>query len=262
MLLAFDIGNTSIHLGLFAGDVLRTQMRIPTHPHPSSEDYAAFILPLLRQENISPADISDAIASCVVPAVLPEIHAFCARELGTKLLVAGETNFNYGIEIKTDARKPVGTDRLVNACAAWQRFRQPLIVVDMGTATTFDAVDHNGAFLGGAIAPGIQTALAGLQHKAAFVFSSPPLAAPLKIIGTNTHDALQSGLYYGYLGLVDELICQITRELVALIPTQTPIKTIATGGLAGVYAKVDTLFDVIDQDLTLFGLQHLHKLNS
>jgi len=189
----------------------------------------------------------------VVPAALYHLRKLCRDWFDVEPLVARAT-LDWGFEIRVDSPGEVGADRLLNALAAYEQFHQTLIVIDFGTATTFDVVDSDGAYIGGAIAPGINLSIEAL-HAAAARLPRIGIGRPQAVIGKATVPAMQSGIYWGYIGLIEGLVTRISREL------ENPAKVIATGGLAPLFSEGTTIFDRIDPDLTLEGLRMLAQRN-
>lgn len=254
MLLAIDIGNTNITIGAFDGDVLKATFRLTTDTNRMPDEYALAVSQLLPLRGVS-AESVDAIALCsVVPPLTPSFIQLCKDYFDTVPLEIG-TGTKTGIRVKYDSPRDVGADRIVDAAAALAIYGGPAIVVDIGTATVFDAVTETGDYLGGAIAPGIQIAADSLFHTTAQL-RRVELTAPPTAIGRNTVHALQSGLVLGYAELVKGMVRRFDEELGG------DSKVIATGGLAGVVASEVGLFDAVDPNLTLIGLRLIHEMNS
>lgn len=253
MLLAIDIGNTNVVIGVFHGDKLLATWRVATAVHKMSDEYSALILNLMPHKNIQPGDIDQAIICSVVPALQTTFEEMCRTYFGVKPLIV-EAGTKTGIRISMDNPKEVGGDRVVNAAAAHHLYGGPLIVIDMGTATTFDAVSEDGQYLGGAIAPGLRIAAEALFMRTAKL-PQVELVAPRKAIGKNSITAMQSGIIYGYVALIEGIVARIKKELGG------EAKVIATGGLAEVIVKETTVIDTIENDLTLIGLRLINELN-
>lgn len=249
MLLAIDAGNTNIVFAVFDGAVLRGQWRIATDARRTADEYGVWLLQLMARAGLKPENIDGAIISSVVPQVLFALKTLCAAFFDTPLLVVGES-VPPRIAVEVDRPGDVGADRLVNARAAWDRHQTPLVIIDFGTATTFDVVNAAGAYIGGVIAPGIHLSLDALQ-KAAAKLPNVAISNPQKVIGTSTVSAMQSGIYYGYLGLIEGIVRRIIEEHGA------PMTVIATGGLAPLFAKGTPIIQHLEPDLTLSGLQAL-----
>lgn len=247
MLLAIDIGNTNIVFALPG----KAQWRIRTEVHRTSDEYAVWLFALMREQGLNPADITSAIVSSVVPDVNFAIKSFVRGYLKQEpmMIVGGEVDL--GMPVRIDNPRELGADRLINAFAAWEAHKQALIVIDFGTATTFDVVSGKGEYLGGVIAPGINLSLEALRTAAAKLHGVA-IAHPSKVVGTNTTGAMQSGIYFGYTGMIEGIVSRIKEE------RGEPMKVIATGGLAPLYAEATTMIDLVDGDLTIRGLELIH----
>ena len=253
MLLAIDIGNSNVTAGVFDGDDLRTTFRFATDTRKMPDEYAVIINQLLPLQGLSLNDIS-AVAICsVVPPLTPSFVDLARTYFGVESLEVG-SGTRTGIRVRYDPPRDVGADRIVDAAAAFQMFGGPVIVVDIGTATVFDAVNECGDYLGGAIAPGISIAADSLFHATAML-RRVELAAPPGAIGRNTVHALQSGLVLGYAELVKGMVRRFKDEL------GQGAHVIATGGLANVISREAGVFDAIDPDLTLTGLKIVYDMN-
>lgn len=254
MLLAIDVGNTNTVLGLYDGERLAHHFRIATNRSATSDEVGELILSLVERQRIEVSNIKGAIVASVVPQLNRTFVEACTRSFGAAPLVVGP-GIKTGMPILVDNPNEVGADRIVNAVAGFARFQQALVIVDFGTGTTFDAVTSKGEYLGGAIAPGIDISMDALFSRAAKL-PRVELKRPPRVIGKNTIQALQSGLVYGYAGLVDELVSRMQEELGA------PSKVIATGGLAFLFEGVSRTLEVVDEFLTLDGLRALYDLNA
>ena len=254
MLLAIDIGNTNVTVGVFDGDDLRATFRLSTDTRKMPDEYALSVNQLLPLRGLSLSDI-DAVAICsVVPPITPSFTQLARSYFDVEPLEVG-AGTKTGIRVRYDSPRDVGADRIVDAAAAFSMYGGPVIVVDVGTATVFDAVSERGDYLGGAIAPGISIAADSLFHTTAMlrrVELSPPPAA----IGRNTVHALQAGLVFGYSELVKGMVERFKREL------GQHSAVVATGGLAEILAKESGAFDAIDPNLTLTGLRIVYELNN
>ncbi len=253
MLFAVDVGNTNIVFGVFDGKRLKVSWRVSTHPNRSVDEYRVLLSRLFELEEVSLEVIDSAIISCVVPTVLEALPLAIFRMFGFEPMVVGP-GIKTGMPIFYSNPAEVGADRIVNSVAGYERFHQQTIIVDFGTATTFDCVSHKGEYLGGLIAPGIH-----ISMEALFQFASKlprvTLIWPEKVIGKNTVHSIQSGLLYGYVGMVDGIVRRVSAELGG-----AP-KVIATGGLARLISREATTIDVIDELLTLSGLRIIHDRN-
>jgi len=253
MLLVIDAGNTNIVFAVREGDAWRGSWRIATDPQRTSDEYAVWLLALLAHHRIKPSDISGAVIGTVVPAALYHLRRLCRDWFSVEPLIA-RSDLDWGFEIKVDQPEEVGADRLLNSLAAHRLFGGPLVVVDFGTATTFDVVDHDGAYLGGVICPGVNLSIEAL-HRAAARLPRIGIGRPQSVIGRATVPAMQSGVYWGYVGLVEGIFARITAEFGA------PLKCIATGGLAPLFAEGTQVIQQIEPDLTLDGLRMLAERN-
>ncbi len=253
MLLAIDAGNTNIVFAVHDGRTWRGTWRIATEPQRTSDEYAVWLLTLLAHAGLRREDVTDAVLGTVVPAALYHLRRLCRQWFAAEPLVAG-ARLDWGFAIKIDRPDEVGADRLLNALAAHALYGGPIIVVDFGTATNFDVIDGEGAFLGGAIAPGINLSIEALHQNAARL-PRIGIGRPQAVIGTSTVGAMQSGIYWGYVGLIEGLCTRIIGELGATT------KVIATGGLAPLFAEGATMIERIDADLTLEGLRMLAERN-
>lgn len=255
MLLAVDVGNTNIVAGVFAPDAsLAASWRWATDHARMPDEYAALLGWSLADAGLSRHALSGVVLCSVVPPLTKTFRELAENYLHLEPLVVGP-HLRTDLPLLVDNPDEVGADRIANVLAVKQRHRVPAIVVDFGTATNFDVVSADGAFVGGAFAPGIQTALEGLASRAARLRSIEP-RAPRAAIGKNTVDCMQSGLVYGYVGLVEGLLTRIVAELGGPRPL-----VVATGGLAPLIVAETQAIDVFDPDLTLHGLRLLHALN-
>jgi type III pantothenate kinase len=253
MLLAIDIGNTDTTLGVFEGEELRATWHMATDIHRMADEYAALLLNLLRQQGLEIANIK-AIALCsVVPPLIATFDELFQRYFHITPLVVG-AGVKTGVRIRMDNPREVGADRIINAAAAHHLYGGPVIVTDLGTATSFDTVSKEGDYLGGAIAPGIMSAAEALFTRAAML-PRVELTHPKRAIGTNTIAAMQSGVIFGYVALIEGLVARIQKEL------KEKAKVIATGGYASLIAKETKVFDEVNPDLTLIGLRLIYQMN-
>lgn len=254
MLLAIDAGNTNTVFAVFDGEELLGQWRISTEVKRTADEYGVWLLQILERAGIAPANVQSAIVSSVVPQILFDLRMLAKRYFDCELMIIGAPGVQPGIPVKIDRPQEVGADRVVNAMAAWKRHQTALIVVDFGTATTFDVVSGVGEYAGGVIAPGINLSLEAL-HRAAAKLPNVAILRPEKVIGTNTVSAMQSGIYFGYVGLIEGIISRIRAEYAK------PMQVIATGGLAPLYAKATPVIEHLEPDLTIWGLKHIFELN-
>ncbi len=255
MLLAIDAGNTNIVFAVCDGETIRTQWRAATKTSRTSDEYAVWLSGLLELQGLSFADLDQAIIATVVPGALFDLRNLCRRYLNCEPVIIGDPDVKLGIGINVDRPEAVGADRLVNAVAAHERYKGALIVVDFGTATTFDVVAENGDYEGGVIAPGINLSAEAL-HQAAAMLPRVGFHRTQAVIGKDTVSAMQSGMYWGYVGLTEGLIARIKAEY------QKPMTVIATGGLASIFHRQVTTIDYADPDLTVRGLTLLYARNA
>jgi type III pantothenate kinase len=254
MLLVVDIGNTSVHIGVWEGEALRATWRLGTDVERLPDEYAVLLLGLLRESGIDPAAVHDCALSSTVPLLTQTFLELVRRYFHVQPLVAG-SGVRTGMRILYDNPRDVGPDRIIDAVAALRLYPPPpLIVVDCGTGTVFDAVTKDGDYLGGAIAPGISLAAEALFARASRLYRVD-LEKPKTAIGKNTPHAMQSGIVYGYVGLVEGIVARFKQELGG------KAKVIGTGGYAGLIAQGTSVFDVIEPNLTLIGLRIVHELN-
>jgi type III pantothenate kinase len=254
MLLAIDAGNTNVVFAVHDGEEWRGRWRIATRADRTSDEYAVWLLTLMQHSGLKPSDISRCVLGTVVPAALYNLRRLCRDWFAAEPLVA-RSILDWGFEIKVDQPHEVGADRLLNSLAAHHHYQGPLIVIDFGTATTFDVVDEGGSYLGGVIAPGINLSIEAL-HRAAARLPRIGIGRPQAAIGRNTVSAMQSGIFWGYVGMIEGIVARIRNE--AEFPK---MKVIATGGLAPLLAEGTTLIERIDPDITLEGLRLLASRN-
>jgi len=251
MLLAIDVGNTNIVYGLFDGPKLVHQFRVETSRGRTADEYAVILRQLLAMKEIEPGDVSAAIIASVVPALTDPMIDLVRRAFGREALVVGP-GIRTGMAILYENPREVGADRIVNGVAAYERFKSGLVVVDFGTATTFDCVSPKGEYLGGVICPGVQISADALFARAAKL-PRVEIAKPPKVVGRNTQHSMQSGIVYGYVGLVDGLVDRLIEEM------GFPCAVVATGGLARLIAPLSRTIKEVDDDLTLTGLRILYE---
>jgi type III pantothenate kinase len=253
MLLALDVGNTNIVLGVFDGADLRTHFRISTSRNRTTDEYGLQIIALLRTQGLRREDITDVIISTVVPPITDTLGETALKYFGTQALFV-DPGVKIGINIKYENPREVGADRIVNAVAAFALFGGPLIVVDFGTATTFCAISDKAEYLGGAIAPGIGISMEAL-FRAAAKLSRVQFKKPKHVIGKNTVESMQSGMFYGFVAQVDGMVTRMKKEV------GENAKVIATGGLATLIAAESQTIDEVQPLLTLEGLRLIHEKN-
>jgi len=253
MLLAIDVGNTSINLGVFDGDKLTFSWRLTTGVDRSPDEYGALLYTLLQRQGVPVSKITGVALCCVVPPLVSVFQELCQKYLGTSLLIV-EPGVKTGVRISLDNPREVGPDRVVNAVAAHHIYGEPAIVIDFGTATTFDVVSQTGDYLGGAIAPGINIASEALFTRTAML-PRIELTRPKQVIGRSTTAAMQSGIIFGYIALVEGMVKRIKRELGA------EAKVVATGGYAYPLANEIPAIEIINPDLSLIGLHLIYEMN-
>ncbi len=253
MLLAIDIGNTDTTLGVFEGEKLGSTWHMSTSIHRTVDEYAALLLNLLRHQGLDTSDIKQAALCSVVPPLTNSFEELFQRYFHISPLVVG-AGVKTGVRIRMDNPREVGADRIVNAAAAHHLYGGPIIITDFGTATTFDTVSKEGDYLGGAIAPGILTAVESLFTRAAML-PRVELSRPKHAIGTSTVTAMQSGIIFGYVGLVEGIVARIRQEL------GQEAKVVATGGAAHLIAKETAVIEEVNPNLTLTGLRLIYYMN-
>jgi type III pantothenate kinase len=253
MLLVIDVGNSNTVLGIYQGEQLVKDWRVGTDKYRTVDEYAMLINDLFRLAELSFADLSDVIVSCVVPPMLNIIEGLCKQYFQLQPYIVGP-GIKTGMPIQYDNPREVGADRIVNAVAAYDRWGCALIVVDFGTATTFDVISADGSYQGGAIAPGVGIAAEALFERTSKLprveFSRPP-----QIIAKNTVHSMQAGIFYGYVGLVEGIVSRMQEDLGGAV------KVVATGGLAAPIAAATAAIDQVEPFLTLEGLRILYQRN-
>jgi type III pantothenate kinase len=255
MLLAIDAGNTNIVFAVCDGPSIRAQWRAATRTTHTSDEYAVWLAQLLSLQGLSFADLNQAIIGTVVPAILFDLRNLCRQYLRCEPLIIGEPGIKLGIEVHADRPAAVGADRLANAVAAHERYPGAVIVVDFGTATNFDIVSADGNYEGGVIAPGVNLSAEAL-HQAAALLPRVAIHRAQAVIGKDTVPAMQSGLYWGYVSLIEGLVARIKVEY------GHPMTVVATGGLAHLFQRDIFAIDHVDPDLTIGGLILIHARNA
>ena len=253
MLLAVDIGNTDLMLGVFEDKELRATWHMATSIDRMPDEYAALLLNLLHHQGLNASDIKEVALCSVVPPLIATFEELFQRYFHISPLVVG-AGVKTGVHIRMDNPREVGADRIVNAAAAHHLYGGPIIIVDLGTATTFDTVSKEGHYLGGAIAPGIVTAAEALFTRAAKL-PRVELVRPKRAIGTDTITAMQSGIVFGYVAMIEGMVARIQKEL------GEKTKVVATGGYAELIANETSVIDVINPTLTLTGLRLIYLMN-
>ncbi len=255
MLLAIDSGNTNTVFSVFDDDgVVLGEWRASSTRDHTADEHGVWLMQLMNLDGIDRSAIDSAIIATVVPSTLFNLKTLCRTYFDTDPLVVGEEGVDLGIEVLLPQPQEVGADRLVNAIAAHQSYGGPLIIVDFGTATTFDVVDANGNYTGGIITPGVNLSQEAL-HLAAAKLPRVAICRPDRVIGTGTVSAMQSGIYWGYLSMIEGVVRRIAEEY------GEPMKVIATGGLAPLFAEATDEIECADSELTLRGLYAIHQLN-
>jgi len=253
MFLAIDIGNTNVTVGAFDGDHIRATWRLETDIHKMPDEYAATLMTLLKFHNIQLTDITEVALCSTVPPLVPVFNELLEDYFKIKPLVVG-AGVKTGVKIRMDNPREVGADRIVNTVAGYKLYGGPTIVVDLGTATTFDTISKEGDFIGGVIAPGPMTAAEALFSRTAALpriqFVHPP-----KAIGTNTIAAMQVGIMFGYAGLVEGIVRRMEKEL------GEKATVVATGGYGEIFARETEIFSVVNPDITLIGLRMIYQMN-
>jgi len=252
MLLAIDVGNTNITFAVFEGETVRADWRIGTVVRRTGDEYAGLLIGLMADKGLRLSDIDGIIISSVVPAAVDALTRFSRKHLRIENPMVLTAEMDLGIKVNYHPKGDVGADRVANAIAAHAKYGGKVIVVDLGTGTTLDAVSEEGEYLGGAIAPGIQISLDALFARAAKL-TGVRLVAPEKAIGDTTAGSLQSGIIFGFAGMVDALVDRFQREMGG------GAKVIATGGLADVIADHSRTIELCDELLTLEGLRIIHE---
>ena len=253
MLLAIDCGNTNTVFGIWDGTQFLATWRTKTDWQRTADQYYVWLRTLMQLRGVD-VEIDAMIVSSTVPRVVFNLRVLADRYFNTRPLVVGKPDCALPAAPRVDPGTAVGPDRLVNTVGAFDRHGGNLIVVDFGTATTFDVVDDDGAYVGGVIAPGVNVSLEAF-HLAAAALPHVDVSRPDTVIGTNTVACMQSGAFWGYIGLVKEITDRIKTE------RDRPMRVIGTGGLASLFAQGDTLFDRVEDDLTMHGLSVIHRFN-
>lgn len=266
MLLVIDCGNTNTVFAVYenGSDTALGAWRTTTAPARTADEYAVWLIQLMALNGLDRAEIDAVVIATVVPSTLFNLKTLCRKHFEIEPVVIGDPGVKLGVEVRLERPEEVGADRLVNAIAAHRIYGGPLIVVDFGTATTFDVVEADGGYAGGIIAPGINLSLEALYMAAAQlpkIAIRPPESRPgdndpFRVIGKNTTQAMHSGIFWGYVSMIEGLVARIRTE------AGTPMKVIGTGGLATLFADWTPAIELVDDDLTLAGLRYVHQMNA
>jgi type III pantothenate kinase len=256
MILVIDSGNTNIVFAIFddTGNI-KGKWRISSSGNRTADEYGVWLNQLIKLSNIQKNQISKSIIATVVPATLFALKMLCRNYFNSTPLVVGDKDVYLGLKICVDNPEEVGADRIANAIAAQKYHKLPLIIIDFGTATTFDVIDKNGSYEGGIIAPGINLSLESLHQNAAQL-PRIAISKPTRVLGKSTLEAMRSGVFWGYIALIEGLVKRIQREL-----NQEEFNVIATGGLSPLFEKHCEVIEKSDEDLTLFGLYLIYQRN-
>ncbi|MBX7200043.1 MAG: type III pantothenate kinase [Rhodospirillaceae bacterium] len=261
MLLAIDCGNTNIVFAIYDGEHLRGQWRAATKTERTSDEFGVWLIEVIERDGLAADQVTAAIVASVVPGRNFDLARMCEKYFKSKARFIGDKDLDLGTTVRVDNPKEAGADRVINAIAAHATYGGPLIIIDFGTATTFDVVDATGAYCGGCIAPGINLSMEAL-HMATAQLPRLPVVNPgqAPVVGTNTVAAMTSGVFWGYIGLIEGLVARIKTEREAI--EKRKLRVVGTGGLAPLFAEATSVIEHIDHDLTLRGLLQVHQRNS
>ncbi len=254
MLLAIDAGNTNTVFAVFDGKKIVGSCRLSANRKRTADEYAISLVQFFQLNSIEYKNIDSVIISSVVPQSIFAMKTFCKNYIGVEPLIIGEGNVELGLGVKVDRPSEVGADRLVNSVAAYKKFGGNVIIIDFGTATTFDVIDESGNYIGGVISPGINLSLEAL-HVAAAKLPEIDVKRPENVIGKSTISAMQSGIYWGYVGLIEGIVSRIKNE------RAVAMKVVATGGLAPLFFKATNVIEELESDLTIEGLKQIFEMN-
>ena len=255
MLLTIDSGNTNIVFALYEAGKQRGVWRRANDNRQTADEYGVWLLQLMALAKLHPEDVDSAIIATVVPDTLFSLKGLCRNYFKAEPLVVGDAGVELGIQALVDTPEAVGADRLVNAVAAHEEYGGPLIILDFGTATTFDVINADGDYVGGVIAPGINLSVEAL-HRAAAMLPKVSVTRPQTVIGKHTTPAMQSGIYWGYVGLIEGLVERIRNEY------GEKLRVVATGGLAPMFEPAVDVIQEVDRNLTLRGLVSIYSRNT
>lgn len=254
MLLAIDVGNTNTVFAVYKDENVLAEWRMSTDARRTSDEYAAMLAQLFGHKGLKLQDINGVVASLVVPAAVFAVRKLCRDYFGIEPVIVGDPHVKTGVKILLDQPKEAGSDLIVNNVAAWKRHGRPMIIIDFGTATTFQVIGAEGELLGGVIAPGINLSIEAL-HRAAAQLPTVQVTDPGAVIGKGTVSAMQSGIYYGYTGLIEGIVNRIKKEY------GEDMLVVATGGLAPLFEKATDVIDLVEHDLVIYGLYIIYHLN-
>ncbi|SDK60759.1 type III pantothenate kinase [Sediminibacillus albus] len=254
MIFVLDVGNTNTVLGVFHEDQLKFQWRIKTDRYKTEDEFAVVIKALFDHEGLILSNIEGVIISSVVPPIMDALDRMCRRYFGKRPMIIGDAKVDTLVQMKYPNPAEIGADRVVNAAGAIEYYGAPLIIIDFGTATTYCYINENKEYVGGAIAPGINISLEALYANAAKL-PKIEIKRPESIVGSSTVEAMQSGVYFGYIGQVDEVVRRLQQQ------SSATAKVVATGGLASLIGPESATIDYVDPYLTLRGLHFIYKKN-
>ena len=255
MLLAIDSGNTNVVFAVFDGEEIKGIWRCHNNPKRTADEYAVWLTQLMSLISIEPKDIESAIIATVVPEARFNLVTMCEKYFGCEPMMIGDPALDLGVNIKISRPEQVGADRLVNTVAAHERYGKALIIIDFGTATTFDVIDEDGGFCGNVIAPGIHLSMDALSMASALL-PRVDVRKTDEVIGKATVPAMQSGVFWGYIAMIDGLVARIREEY------GQPLLVVATGGLAPLFAETSPSIDHVYSNMTIRGLELIHRRNS
>jgi len=254
MLLAIDVGNTNSVFAIHDGERFVAQWRCSTDVNRTSDEYFVWLSQLMEHSGLSPREVGDVVISVTAAGTLFNLRVLCDRYFGVRPLVVGKPECDLPMPVRVDPNARVGSDRLANTAAAFATYGGRVVVVDFGTATNFDVVGDDGAYEGGVIAPGVNLSLRAL-HAASAALPEIDVTQPEKVVGGNTVACMQSGIFWGYVSLVEGICRRIAEE------RGQRMKIVGTGGLSPLFARGTDVLEIIDQDLTIRGLAIIHAFN-